>query len=78
MCNGCSGKCPKGVPVADVLRYLAYAQGYGEFHLGRENFLSLPAEIRNVRCKDCSHCAIQCPNGVKVAQRLAVAQELFA
>jgi uncharacterized protein len=78
MCYNCSGKCPKGVPVADMLRYLAYAQGYGEFQLGRENFLSLPAEVRNVRCKDCSDCAIQCPNGVKVAQRLAVAQELFA
>jgi uncharacterized protein len=64
--------------VADVLRYLSYAEGYGEFQLGRENYLALPAGIRNTRCSDCSGCAIQCPNGVRVAERLRLAQELFA
>ncbi|MCX6619676.1 MAG: aldo/keto reductase, partial [Acidobacteria bacterium] len=39
MCNGCDGACPKGLPVSDVLRYLTYAEGYGQFALGRENFL---------------------------------------
>jgi uncharacterized protein len=77
-CGSCSGKCPQGIPVADVLRYLSYAEGYGEFQLGRENFLSLPADIRNVRCADCSGCTIQCPNGVRVVERLQTAQELFA
>jgi hypothetical protein len=77
-CGSCSGQCPKGIPVADVLRYLSYSEGYGEFQLARENFLSLPAGIRNVRCKDCATCAIRCPNGVQVAQRLGTAQELFA
>ncbi|MFB3828334.1 MAG: aldo/keto reductase [Bryobacteraceae bacterium] len=78
MCGACDGKCPKGVPVADVLRFLTYAEGYGQFGLGRERFLELPGEVANVRCKDCSECAIQCPNGVRVAQRLIRAQELFA
>ncbi len=77
-CGNCSGQCPKGIPVADVLRYLSYSEGYGEFQLGRENFLTLPAEIRNARCKDCVTCAVRCPNGVQVAQRLRTAQELFA
>jgi uncharacterized protein len=77
-CGNCSGMCPKGVPVADVLRYLSYSEGYGEFQLARENFLSLPSEIRNVRCADCTTCAVRCPNGVRVAQRLSIAQELFA
>jgi uncharacterized protein len=77
-CGSCSGKCPQGIPVADVLRYLSYAEGYGEFQLGRENFLSLSADIRNVRCADCSSCTIQCPNGVRVVERLQTAQELFA
>jgi predicted aldo/keto reductase-like oxidoreductase len=77
-CGRCSGTCPKGIPVADVLRYLSYSEGYGEFQLGRENFLSLPKGIQNVRCDDCSSCAVRCPNGVQVAQRLKRAQELFA
>jgi predicted aldo/keto reductase-like oxidoreductase len=78
MCHQCDGKCPKGVPVADELRFLTYADFYGQFALGRENFLTLPADVRDVRCADCSACAIQCPNGVRVSERLIRAQGLFA
>ena len=78
MCGDCHGQCPQGLPVADMLRFLTYADGYGEFALGREKFLALPEEIRNVRCGDCSDCAIQCPNGVQVSQRLNQAQTVFA
>jgi ferredoxin len=36
MCGSCSGQCPKGLPVSDVLRYVSYAEGYGQFQLARE------------------------------------------
>src|SRR5262249_16730078 len=39
MCGTCTGVCDKGVPVADVLRYLTYAEGYGQFAMARERFL---------------------------------------
>jgi uncharacterized protein len=77
-CHECSGVCPKGLPVADTIRFLSYADFYGQFALGRENFRKLPEEIRNVRCSDCATCPIQCPNGVHVTERLMRAQELFA
>jgi predicted aldo/keto reductase-like oxidoreductase len=77
-CGSCTGKCSQGIPVADVLRYLSYSEGYGEFQLARENYLSLPSEIKNARCEACTTCAIRCPNGVQVQQRLRRAQELFA
>ncbi len=78
MCGQCEGTCPKGLPVADVLRYLTYAEGYGQFALGREQFLALPAAQRDVRCGDCAGCAVRCPHGVEVARRLTRAQSLFA
>lgn len=78
MCGHCSGVCPKGLPVSDVVRFLSYADGYGEYPLGRESFLSLPEEVREVRCSLCSTCAVRCPNGVRVAERLSRAQEVFA
>jgi len=78
MCGQCEGTCPKGLPVADVLRYLTYAEGYGQFALGREHFLALPAALRDVRCGDCGQCAVRCPQGVEVARRLGHAQSLFA
>jgi uncharacterized protein len=78
MCGQCDAVCPKGLPVADVLRYLSYAEGYGQYQLGRESFLALPREARDVRCTSCSTCSVECPNGVQVAARLTRAQELFA
>ncbi len=78
MCGACEGSCPKGLPVADMLRFLTYAEGYGQFALGREQFQSLPAAFRDVRCGDCAGCPVQCPQGVVVARRLGRAQELFA
>ncbi len=78
MCGACSGVCPNGLPVSDMLRYLTYAEGYGQFAVGRENFLSMDEQLRNVRCGDCTECAVHCPNGVRVQERVGRAQELFA
>jgi hypothetical protein len=77
MCGRCEGACPRGLPVADVLRYLTYADGYGQFAMGRQKFLALPAETRSVRCGDCPSCPVRCPFGVEVAKRLHRAQEIF-
>jgi len=78
MCYECKGKCPNGVPVTDELRCLAYFDFGGNAHQARDNFGLLPKEIRKVRCRDCSSCAIKCPNGVEVRNRLIRAQELLA
>jgi succinate dehydrogenase/fumarate reductase-like Fe-S protein len=78
MCGHCEGQCPKGLPVPDMVRFVMYADGYGQFPLGREHFLRMPAEHQNVRCGDCATCAVHCPNGVHVQARLSRAQELFA
>lgn len=78
MCGTCSGTCPQGLPVSDMLRYLTYADGYGEFALARDNFRTMPAELQSVRCESCERCAIQCPNGVRVQERLIRTQELLA
>jgi aryl-alcohol dehydrogenase-like predicted oxidoreductase len=78
MCGQCDGQCPRGLPVADVLRYLTYAEGYGQFALGRESFLALPKALRDVRCGDCARCVVDCPQGVAISRRLSHAQSLFA
>ena len=78
MCGECEGQCRKGLPVADVLRFLTYAEGYGQFALGRERFLGMDGTHTSVRCGSCPGCTVQCPYGVKVADRLIRAQDLFA
>ena len=78
MCYQCEGKCPKGMPVADVLRYLAYYDFAGSLYQASSNFRNLDSQIQNIRCSDCSTCAVTCPNGVHVKSRLMRAQELLA
>ncbi len=78
MCGQCDGQCPQGLPVADMVRSVMYADGYGQFPLGREHFQRLSARQQGVRCGDCAGCAVHCPNGVRVAEQLSRAQELFA
>ena len=68
LCGKCDGACAKGLPVADVLRFLTYADGYGQFALGRERFLELASEQAAVRCGDCAECTVKCPHGVQVSQ----------
>ncbi len=78
MCSLCAGTCRKGLPVADLLRFVTYADGYGQFALGREKFRELPEDVTAVRCGDCTSCTVECPHGVHVAERISRAQELFA
>ena len=78
MCYECKGSCPKGMPVTDVLRYLAYNDFGNNFKQAQENFMNLPDEIRSISCGDCSSCEVKCPNGVDVRNRLIRAQELLA
>jgi aryl-alcohol dehydrogenase-like predicted oxidoreductase len=77
MCYGCKGKCPKGIPVTDELRFLAYHDFGRNYRQAKENFFKLPEMIRNVHCSDCASCAIRCPNGVEVQKRLIRAQSLL-
>jgi uncharacterized protein len=77
MCGQCDGQCRYGLPVQDVLRFVTYADGYGQFALGRERFQELSSEHASVRCADCPGCTVQCPHGVRVAERLIRAQEIF-
>ena len=77
-CGQCDGQCPKGLPVPEMVRFVMYADGYGQFPLGRENFQRMAQQHQQVRCGDCAQCAVQCPHGVNVAQQLSRAQELFA
>jgi predicted aldo/keto reductase-like oxidoreductase len=78
MCYECKAVCPKGIPVADVLRFLSYHDFYGDYHRAVVSFKNLAREVREVRCGECDTCAIQCPNGVQVQDRLIRAQQLLA
>jgi aryl-alcohol dehydrogenase-like predicted oxidoreductase len=78
MCGKCEGTCRQGLPVSELIRLASYADGYGQFGLGRERYRELPQEVATAKCGDCPVCTVNCPNGVQVARRVSRAQELFA
>ena len=78
LCGECAGQCRQGLPVQDVLRFATYAEGYGQFALGRERYLALHPSHAQAKCGDCPNCTVNCPYGVKVAREVARTQELFA
>jgi uncharacterized protein len=78
MCGACDGQCPQGLPVSDLLRYVMYAESYGQFPSARGHFQRLPESQKRIRCSDCSSCQVHCPNGVAIRQRLSLAQAWLA
>jgi uncharacterized protein len=78
MCGQCSGRCPRGLPTQELVRFVSYADGYGQFPMGRTGFRQLPRNLQAVRCVDCAECVVRCPNGVNIRRQAARAQELFA
>lgn len=66
-CNECSGSCPYGVPISDVLRTRMYATDYQDVKFARSEYALL--ETNASACLNCSGapCADACPNGIDIA-----------
>jgi hypothetical protein len=77
-CTGCDGQCPKGVPICEFNRCLAYAHSYGDMRLAWENYLQLPRSARIDRCSDCGECVVTCAHGLDLTATVRRARELFA
>lgn len=78
LCGRCDGMCRKGLPVPEILRCGMYAEGYGQFDLGRSRYLDLPEWARTSSCSDCASCSVRCAYGVKVAERISRTRQLLA
>jgi len=78
MCDGCNGTCRYSVDIAENMRALMYAEGYGDLELGKETFHQLPVAERATVCSSCDSCTAKCVNGLKIAARLQKANEMLA
>jgi len=78
LCGACTGQCPRGVRVADIMRYDLYAAGYGDQGRATELYRLLPAGRGAAACGTCSECKVVCPWGVSVRSTLGRAHALLA
>jgi uncharacterized protein len=75
-CHGCGHLCEtaaKGVPVADVLRYLRYYEVYGKRQQARALYQALPPAARDLAMADLAAAEAACPHGLPVNQLVQIA-----
>lgn len=61
-----------------MMCFLIYAEGWRKPAMVRQHFAASPARVRPTLCEDCLGCAVRCPNGVRVRQRVIRAQTVLA
>jgi predicted aldo/keto reductase-like oxidoreductase len=76
LCGACTGQCPRGVRVADIMRHVLYHDGYG--NRARATALYRDLAVNAAVCADCTTCPVVCPWGVPVRSRLERAHAVLA
>ena len=77
-CNQCSGACPYGVPISDVLRTRMYATDYQDVTFARDEYALLTTDAS--ACLSCSGqpCQDACPNGIDIHKLCAPTHKMLA
>ena len=78
-CATCAAACPRGVNVADILRYKMYFSQYGFEKEAISRYSAMPRGQRPDQCESCSApCNGLCPHGLDTRAELLEAAELLA
>jgi len=67
-CNDCSGACPYGVEISDVLRTRMYAVDYGDIKFAKNEYDMLATNANACLSCDGSPCQDACSHGIDVAR----------
>jgi predicted aldo/keto reductase-like oxidoreductase len=67
-CSACSGACPAGVEISEVLRTRMYAEDYDSLELARSEYARIGTGA--AACLSCSGqpCAGACPHGLPIPE----------
>jgi predicted aldo/keto reductase-like oxidoreductase len=77
MCETCDRFCPRGIAIADILRYRMYYKSYGR-RVYAKNLYSELADCQKVtQCDGCRLCERNCPNQLAVVEKLQEAASIL-
>jgi predicted aldo/keto reductase-like oxidoreductase len=68
-CEQCIPRCPRHLPIPDIMRAYMYAYGYKQASLSRETLQELA--VTPDACAGCTACTVECPSGFDVARKIA-------
>ena len=77
-CNECTGACPWGVDIANVLRTRMYATDYQDARFAKEEYARLAANAAPCLGCDGTPCQGACPQGIPIAASCAPTHRLLA
>ncbi len=67
-CNDCSGACPYGVEISDVLRTRMYATDYADVDFAKREYSAITTDASACLSCDGSPCADACSHGIDIAR----------
>lgn len=67
-CNDCSGSCPYGVEISDVLRTRMYAVDYGDVQFAKSEYQQIGTDANACLSCDGSPCQSACSHGIDIAR----------
>lgn len=81
-CEGCNHICETkaggSLKIADPLRFLMYAECYGEVDEARRLYQEIPAEQRSLESVELAEAAKACPQGIDIEARLRQVERMLA
>ncbi len=77
LCGGCRGECPEEEVRGDLLRLVAYHQGYQNDRLVKEVLERNPRMKDGLPCSGCSSCRVRCRRGLDMKAQIEMAQEII-
>jgi uncharacterized protein len=67
-CDTCSGQCPDGLPIPDLMRSYMYGHAYRNREAAQALLLAL--DLPASPCDDCERCTVVCAKGFDVRTRI--------
>ncbi|HUU26655.1 MAG TPA: aldo/keto reductase [archaeon] len=77
MCGNCSGFCPQGVEISDIVRYRMYYKDYGLTGYARAEYAALNKECSALSCQECGLCEQVCTRQLPLREMLREAHTLL-